>query len=195
MIFRKRECPRLRINCQKESGMIQWIMGLFLTLFLAIILSTQLQIKAFQASSLYMEDALAAASLACAVIDLQEYGVSHTLLIADPDDAYEKYCWALKGNLQLNEQWEGNNSNLLSGKVTVENFTIYNVQGNTVTIYYRDANGILHVSGEELGSCRAPNGILVVSTGIYSEISFPVKGILGMQARAHKGKLVDIVEN
>lgn len=205
MILPKKEFPRLRISLQDDSsrkgwmksaaGQIQWVMGLFLTLFLMIVLFAQLQIVAFQESSLYMEDALAAANLASAVIDLQEYGISNTIMIADPEKAYEKYCTALKGNLQLNEQWEGNNSSLLSGKVIVENYTIYNVQGNTVTVYYRGNDGLLYVSQEELGACRAPNGVPVVSTGIYSEISFPVNGLFGVQVRAHKGKLVDIVEN
>ena len=44
-----------------------------------------------------------------------------------------------------------------------------------------------------LGSVRAPNGVMVESTGIYSEIVYRVKGFPGIETDAHKGKLVDIV--
>lgn len=178
---------------QKTKGQINGITGLFFLLFLGILLATGLQVDAYRAASFYLEDALAASNLASALIDLEEFGISHAILIDNPEQAYEKFCNALKGNLQLDENWKGNNEMLISGAVTVENFTVYNVQENVVTVYSRNATGQLNIWQGILGTVKAPNEVLIESTSIYSEISFPVEGILGVTVQAHKGKLVDVV--
>lgn len=178
---------------QKTKGQLDGITGLFFLLFLGILLGTGLQVDAYRAASFYLEDALAASNLASALIDLEEYGISNAIIIENPGQAYERYCSALKGNLQLNEQWEGNNKTLISGAVTVENFTVYNVQDEVVTVYSRNAAGQINIWQGILGTVKAPNEVLIESTSIYSEISFPVEGILGVSVQAHKGKLVDIV--
>lgn len=198
MISQKREFLRQKINCyrhtvSKRPGQVEWVTGMFWVLFLSIVLCTQLQVEAYCAASMYLEDALAASNLASAIIDIQEYGSTHNLIIADVQEAYRKYCTALQKNLQLNEQWEGTNKTLVSGKVTIENYTVYNVVGNVVQVYQLGSDGVMIERLENVGSCVAPNGVSVVSTGIYSEISFPVEGIFGVNAMAHKGKLVDIV--
>lgn len=179
----------------RSKGLIGFISGMFLVLFLAIVLCANLQMESFQASSSYLEDALAAANLASAVIDLEEYGISHTLKITDPLGAYRLYCQAVKGNLGLNDQWEGSNQALISGIVTVETYIIYNVQRNNVTVHEVDSTGRLYSWQGLRGAVTAPNGQVVEYTGVYSEISFPVKGSFGMEVRARKGKLVDIVGN
>ena len=46
---------------------------------------------------------------------------------------------------------------------------------------------------EGLGSVKTPDGTLVESTSIYSRISFPVKGIFGVEIEAVKQKTVDII--
>lgn len=178
---------------RKTKGQINGITGLFFLLFLGILLATGLQVDAYRAASFYLEDALAASNLASALIDLEEFGISHTIIIENPELAYERFCTALKGNLQLNENWQGNNETLISGAVIVENFTVYNVQEDVVSVYSRDASGQLNTWQGILGNVKAPNEVLIESTSVYSEISFPVEGILGVNVQAHKGKLVDIV--
>ena len=177
----------------KSKGQIGVFCGLFLILFLAIVLCANLQVESFQASALYLEDALAASNLASAVIDLREYGISHVVKIEDPMGAYRIYCDAVKGNLGLNEQWEGSNIALISGPVIVETYIIYNVRGYMVTVHTVDNTGRLYSWQGLRGAVTAPNGQTVEYTGVYSEISFPVKSSFGMEVRAHKGKLVDIV--
>ena len=177
----------------KNGGQIGFVSGLFLVLFLAVILCANLQVESFQASALYLEDALAASNLASAVIDLEEYGISHVVTIADPLAAYRLYCDAVKGNLGLNDQWEGSNQALISGQVTVEAYIVYNVRENDVAVHAVDHTGRLYSWQGLKGAVTAPNGQVVEYTGVYSEISFPVKGSFGMEVRARKGKLVDIV--
>lgn len=172
---------------------MEGLVGLFFLLFLTILLCAELQLSVYQASGLYLEDALAASNLASAVIDVEEYGISHTVRIANPSEAYYQYLEALKENLHLNDSMEGDELSLISGPVTVVKYIIYNVEEERITVHHVLENGRVWTEQGVKGSITAPNGILIENTGVYSEISFPVKGFLGVTVTAHKGKLVDIV--
>lgn len=176
----------------RHSGSIEWVTGLFFLLFLSILLCVQMQMILYRSTSLYLEDALAASNLASAVIDIEEYGISHIVRISDLDEAYAKYEDAVKKNLNLNEYWEGTNTALISGKVSVVDYIIYNVEKDVVRILQVSEDGRVHIGEGVPGRVTAPNGILIEATGIYSELSFPVKGLFGITVQAHKGKLVDV---
>ena len=194
MNFKKRECRRLKTKWKEtEKGQLTWIIAPFMLLFMGTLLCGQMQLEVFRMSSVYLEDALAASNLASAIIDVEEYGISHKLVISDLDAAYEKYCMALKDNLGLNEMWECENKQLISGEVRVEKYIVYNVTDNQIVIQGRDAEGNLWESQYAMGQVYAPNGEEIVTTSIYSEISYPTKGIWNVEIQAHKGKLVDIV--
>lgn len=199
--MKRRDCLRQKIRrgltgknlLRRKSGSIEWVTGLFFILFLMILLCAEMQLSVYRASSLYLEDALAASNLASAVIDVQEYGISHTVRIADAAEAYELYLEAVKENLQLNDNWECANTTLISGQVTIENYTVYNVEEGVVSAFRVSENGRIRMEQGVLGGVAAPNGIPIESTSIYSEIAFPVEGLFGITVQAHKGKLVDIV--
>lgn len=178
-----------------ESGQIGWTAGLFFLLFLGVLLCAFLQMEVFRSSSRYLEDALALSNLASALIDIEEYGISHKLVIPDPEQAYERYKEAVKGNLNLNDSWECPAVGMISGPVSIVEYRVYNVSGNDVQVTYFDENGLISSWQETLGSAVAPNGVAVESTGVYSEIAYQVEGLFGVSVRAHKGKLVDVVEN
>ena len=176
-----------------ESGEAEWAAGLFALLFLGILLCATLQTDLYRSSSDYLEDALALSNLASAVVDVREYGISHRLLIEDPRNAYEIYREAVKGNLNLDENWRCPGVRLISGPVRIVNYTVYNVDVNDVTVSSFDGNGVMRQWQEPLGSAAAPNGVPIESTGVYSEITYFVEGFLGTMVEAHKGKLVDVV--
>ena len=115
------------------------------------------------------------------------------ITVADPQEAYVRFCAAVQGNLQLNEAWECSNKALISGKVSVESYIVYNVKKDVVTVYEVKNNGGVHSWQGSLGSVMAPNGKYVESTSIYSELAFPIEGLFGVMVNAHKGQLVDIV--
>lgn len=188
MDLKKREYLLLRT----ESGQIGWTLGLWFVLFLGILLCALLQIETLRASAHYMEDALAASNLAAAVIDVEEYGISHRLQIDSAEEAYIRYQRAIMGNLNLNENWECGSRGLISGPVHIENFTVYNVNGSEVDV--RSFGGDGTVAGWQgiLGQETAPNGKKVENTGIYSEISYRVRGLFGLNVMARKGKLADV---
>ena len=93
----------------RERGQASWVLGLFLILFLAILLCMQLQVALYRESAMYMEDALALSNLASAVIDIEEYGITQKVLITDPEQAYERYCHALRENLGLDTHFMAQN--------------------------------------------------------------------------------------
>ncbi len=215
MLFRNKECLLLKIkkisvlNYQENersskqlrmlkkycAGQVEWVTGIFLLLFLAIVLCTQFQVDMYRSCALYLEDALAASNLASAVIDLEEYGLSHNIRIAEPMKAFERYCEAVRKNLDLDDNWECSNTHMISGKVDIADYIVYNVKDNQVTAYRIGMDGQQQEWQGMLGSVTAPNGVLIEATSIYSEIKFPIEGFLGLTVEAHKGKLVDIVSN
>jgi len=168
--------------------------GAFSVLFLAVFLCALQELELFRTTSLYLEDALAASNLASAVVDLQEYGMTHTILIEDPGAAYERYQWAVKGNLNLSDGWESQTGGIVHGAVQIINYTVYNVRENEILVYYYDKNGLLTTWSTPPGGAVAPNGVTISSTSVYSEIAFTVKGMMGIEVQAHKGNLADIVK-
>ncbi|MCI8432827.1 MAG: hypothetical protein HFH83_06525 [Lachnospiraceae bacterium] len=191
MHLKKKEC----LLQSTEKGQIGWAAGLWLLLFLGCLLCALIQLDVYRSSAQYMEDALAASNLAAAVIDVEEYGISHQLQIKDVYGARERHIAAVKGNLGLTDAWECPNQALISGPVRIENFTVYSVSGNDVEISSFDENGVLSRSVGTFGQVAAPNGVLVESSGIYSEICYRIRGLFGVEVDARKGKLADVMRN
>lgn len=180
----------------KKAGKIEIFTGIYLVILLMILLSVQLQIRMFMATSTYMEDALAASNLASAVIDIQEYGMTHVVKIKSPDNAFELYREALKRNLSLDDNWESGQKDLIYGQVEILKYEIYNVEKNHITIYSYGTEGEdVRRIPNGLGSVYTPDGVLVESTSVYSKIGFPVKGVFGVVTEARKDKTVDIVSD
>lgn len=199
MSLRKREflpqnIKTIRTVMKKENGQVSRCMGLFLVLFLAVYLFAALQLERFRAASLYLEDALAASNLASAVVDIEQFGISHRIWIPDVSAAYEKYREAVRGNLNLDEAWRAADGGVIEGTVKVVNYTIYNVNGELVTVSSFDENGQTTENLYVIGAVKAPNGTEIESTSVYSEIAFMVEGFPGMYVEAHKGCLVDVVK-
>lgn len=195
MRFVKQGLLQQKIKLKKERGKIEWVTGLFYLLFLTVLLWAELQISAYEFAGAYLEDALAASNLASAVIDIEEYGISHTIRIANVWEAYGRYKKAVRENLQLNDNWECDNSVLISGPVTIERYIVYNLEKEVVNIYEVSPSGSICASQGVWGKVKAPDGTLISATSVYSEISFPIKGFLQTEVQARKGKLADVVTN
>ncbi len=192
MRLRKNVFRRRKIKA-KDRAQIEWVTGMFFVLMLSILLYTQLQLAAWHSASADLEDALAASNLAAALIDVREYGRTHRVYIPDAEAAYAIFQDAARDNLQLNEQWESVDQALIAGVVEIADFVVYNVKENHVeAVRVGDSGQAVESWSGIRGQLRAPNGVTVENTGIYSEICFPVEGFPGMEVQAHKGKLVDI---
>lgn len=189
MILRKGGFRRPKI----ESGQVEWVMGILCLTFLGVLFCAFLQMEIFRTSARYLEDALAASNLASAVIDVEEYGISHRVWIEDPEEAFATYQEAVKGNLGLDDNWNCVNHALASGPIHVVNYTIYNVSGNDVYGSSFDEAGNRTDFFDQIGSATAPNGKEIEHTGVYSEIKYDTEGLFGIAVEAHKGKLADVV--
>lgn len=190
---RRPKTEKKRIGRIGEKGQVSWVLGLFWILFLAILLCMQLQVALYRASSMYLEDALALSNLASAVIDIQEYGRTHRVLIPEPEQAYDRYCSAVKENLGLDDNYEATNHKLISGRVQIQKYIIYNVRGQKVSVWERNGSGQTWEWQGNLGEVKTPAGQFIEVTGVYSEITYPVEGFLGVTVAAEKSKLVDVV--
>lgn len=178
---------------KKRRGEIATFTLVYLILFLFVIAAFALQIRQYLALKSDTEDALAASNLATAVVDIQEYGISHNLIVADPDSAYRIYQDTIRVNLNLTDTWM-DSTGRISGPVTVEQYVVYNVRGQDVDVHsYGPGVTYASVVNGGKGSLTAPNGRTIESTSIYSRISYHVAGYFGTDVPAVKDNLVDIV--
>ena len=163
--------------------------------FLLVLLVAAFQFKSFtyMVSGAYVEDALAAADLASALIDVEEYGRTHNILITDTQRAFGIYRDALYYNLALDEAGYSSRTELLAGRVQLEEYTIYNVLEQEIQIIGFDGQGnCLRRDKAALGTVRTPDGVLVEHTTVYSRVRFQVMGLQGNIIEAEKEKSVDI---
>lgn len=179
----------LRLNT--ENGATTWVTGMFALIFIMLIASFEFQLAIFKATSDKLEDTLSSSGLAAALIDIETYGINHELIIKDVERSYEIYEETLKTNLNILDRQTAHNS-LISGPVIIDCFRIYNVSDDLVTEVVMSEGNVSETNTGVLGQMRAPNNQLIESTGIYSEISFPVRAFGGATYVARKSKLVEV---
>lgn len=178
---------------RKRRGEIATFTLVYLILFMLVIVAFALQIRQYLALSSDTEDALAASNLATAVVDIREYGISHNLIIADTDHAYQIYQDAIRVNLGLTNAWM-DSTGRISGPVAIEQYVVYNVRGQDVEVHsYGPGVTYASVVTGGKGNLTAPNGKKIESTSIYSRISYRVAGYFGTDVPAVKDNLADIV--
>lgn len=192
MNIRWKKQEALRRSIRRMRAGIQPVCGLFFCLFLFVLLVVLMELFRYHTSVLYLEDALAASGLAAAVVDLEEYGISHTIRIRDGEESYRKYVQALQDNLCLDEHWNSGKEQLIAGNVRMERFIIYTVNEQECYSRERDGAGHWHLRQAPKEGMYAPNGQAVEETAIYGEVSFEVQGMWGIRLRAQKGILVDV---
>ena len=170
------------------------VTGMFWILLVVIVIFFGLKTTQFMVISAYVEDALAASNLASAVIDVKEYGKSHQIIIEDPMEAYGLFRASLCRNLQLDDYLYPYEDSLLTSKLQLAEYRIYNVNEEGVEVYIIGSAGVITdcFSGKK-GEVFTPDGICVTATTVYSRVLFEVKGIGEQNIQAKKEKSVDIV--
>lgn len=192
-------CPRPSISrrgreLSAADGQVDVVTAMFF--FLLVLLVAVFQFKSFtyMVSGAYVEDALAAADLASALIDVEEYGRTHNILIADTQRAFRIYRDALYYNLALDEAGYSARTELLTGRVRIEEYTVYNVLDREIQITCYDEQGnCVYRESAAPGTVRTPDGAPVEHTTVYSRVAFQVTGLQGGIIEAVKEKSVDIV--
>ena len=140
-----------------------------------------------------VEDALAASNLASAIIDWEEYGKNHTIMIANTRRAFERFRDALIVNLNLDEQLNTTKHNGIYSQVAILKYIVYNVSGENIEIWEMDGYGNVMIQRNgKLGEVFTPDMVKVEGTTIYSKVGFWVEGLMEQQIYAQKEKSVDI---
>ncbi len=166
-------------------------MLLFLVILAAVLFG--LVITRYMVTAAGVEDALAASNLASAVIDLEEYGRSHTICIPDTEKAFQTFKEALCCNLELDSFLNTSNRDFLSAPVEIKEYIIYNVRDQAVDILVLDGEGRLQTQETGIrGNVFTPDNICVETTTIYSRVGFWVEGLMGQELYAEKEKSIDI---
>lgn len=177
-----------------RAGQVDVVVSMFFFLTVLIVAMFQFKIYTVMTAGAYVEDALAASNLASALIDVREYGSSHILRIGDTGEAFRVYRDALRLNLALDEEGYSARAELLTGKVCIREYIVYNVLDGEIQIDVYDGEGnCLRQETARPGSVRTPDGIPVEHTTIYSRVSFQVMGLMGQVIDGEKEKSVDIV--
>ncbi len=196
--WKKKECQRQRISgrvlMKKNAANVDLVSGMMLFFVLIIVIFFCFRITQYMVTAAIVEDALAASDLASAVIDVEEYGRTHRLWIADGKKAFEIYKDALQSNMKLDTQLYSSNNDLILGQVQIKEYIVYNVNGQDIEIEVYDGNGTLTFTGiGREGDVFTPDGICVQNTTIYSRIGFEVMGLAGHAIAGEKEKSIDIV--
>lgn len=197
-MWKRKECQLQKIRqsvwLMKKRGQIDVIVGMFYLLIVFIIVLFAFRMMQYTITSAVVEDALAASNLASAVVDVEEYGKSHTIYIQDPESAFLLYREALCHNLQLDEYLHTTNTEILASRVTIEEYIVYNVFGDFVEIYVMDESGQIQEYGTgKTAEVFTPDHVPVETTTIYSRVAFEVKGLWNQTISAKKEKSIDIV--
>ena len=183
-------------NISKSSGQAEYVLGMYALTMVMILAMVTLQILQYKADSDIAEDALAASALAALDVDPYRYGTDHMLVINDPEHAMEIFKNALKANMDLGDDYSPlpDNPSYVSGKVNIDDFRIYLVDGDEVTEYKVTDTGTVSFSGL-YGDMRTPGGQIVKSAGCYAAISFDTKGFMGTVVRARKDAYAEMVSD
>lgn len=185
--------PRLKTS---SAGQVDIVLAMFLLLVVVLITGFTSRVSVMQATGDYTEDALVGALLSAAIVDIQEYGKTGTIRIADERESYGLFTDSLRFNLKLEEGDYSSNEELIYGKVTILGFEIYNVIANEVErICIEESKEIYREVVGKCGEVRTPDGTVVENTTIYGKIGFYVKGMFDDSIYATKEKSVDIVRN
>ncbi len=195
--WRKKECLQQRINrsrlFEKNTGNVDIVSGMMFFCILILTIFFGFRMTQYMITAAGVEDALAASNLASAVIDVEEYGRTHRLGIADGEKAFQIYRDALQSNMRLDEELYSSNNEFVLGQVEIKEYIVYNVYGEEVDIQIFDGNGALTFAtiGRK-GDVFTPDRICVENTTIYSRIGFHVPGLAGHTIAGEKEKSIDI---
>ena len=186
--------PACRCGLSVRKGQVDVVAAMFFFLMVLIVALFQFKVYVYMAAGAYVEDALAVSNLASALIDVEEYGRSHSVRIRDTQNAFRVYRDALYYNLALNEEGYSAKEDLLTGQIELREYIVYNVFPQEIQISVYDGEGnCLRQERAGLGDVETPDGVPVEHTTIYSRVGFRVMGLMGRIIDAEKEKSVDIV--
>lgn len=180
---------------KRDKGSVEYSMCIMLLMVSVLLILFCFRIRSARVEKTYLEDGLASANLAAAVIDTDRYGETEELVITDTAGAYQTFQKALKTNLNLDDSFMPRDTYLMETPLKIQEFHIYNVEEDGITHVIYDSNGSKVTQEMALGGAVTPNGKEIESTTVYSRIEFDVKGFLTQRNRLTLENSVDVVKN
>lgn len=181
---------------KKKEGKIEVFISCIALIMVVLIVIMSVKLKEIKLTKNYIDDGLVSSLLASATIDLKEYGSSNNIINNDPEQSYYLFKDTLKSNLNLNNDFSAKNSNLITDKVNIEKFVIYNVKtSNDIEIIEVENGKIVNKTKENSGVLTTPEGVKIEKTTFYAKISFYVSGYLNNEKyKIVKEKSVDVTD-
>lgn len=179
---------------RKDRGIIEYSLSLIFLMICVLVILLTFSFRRSIIERTYLEDGLAASTLAAAIIDTDVYGESEELIISDTDRAYLTFKQTLKTNLGLDDSFMPTSEAFMESQVNVLEFRVYNVKEGLVTETLYDEHGNKQV--QILGvATMTPNNKVIESTTVYSKIEFDVKGYMNQVQRETMEYCADVVKN
>lgn len=129
---------------KKDEGLVQYVLAIMIVFIAALLIVYQMSIRKITIQKHEIEDGLTSSALASAIIDLNEYGTykyirsnngrgtgvlagSNNVWGSAEDNLFNIFKKNLATNLNLDEETlEPNEDSIISSKVVIKNFWIYN---------------------------------------------------------------------
>lgn len=141
-----------------------------------------------------IHDDLTLSLMASAIIDIEEFGLSNNIIIKDIDESYNIFLETLRYNMNLDDLYYSKTNDFITGPIIIEQYYIYNVKNDIVTIYKYDQSGFSSSSGI-LGEIKDPKGNPIVETSIFGKIKFPISLFMGMTTNGTVTEIIGITKN
>lgn len=183
------------MKLKKDKGIVEYTLSIMLLMIIVLLVLFVYRMRVIKITKENVEDALVSSNLACAVIDLEEFGTTNEIVIKDPQESYEIYKKALKGNMYLDDNFMPVDRKLINGKVTIHEFVVYSVNAGNVQVSRIGSDGIVSIQDYPGGAgiVQTPDGTVVNSSTVYSKIGFEIKSYRENVMYVYKQNSVDVV--
>ncbi|MCR3759371.1 hypothetical protein KYB31_10270 [Clostridium felsineum] len=129
-------------------------------------------------------------------VDINKFIDNNELEITDVNSAVQTFKYYLSKNMKLDLNLSPIGGSVASSQVTINEFTIYNVRGNTAEILtYNNGNFTeSKVENMILNPVKTSNGSIVKNTTVHATISYNVRLLFGQESKVTTSVDTDIVK-
>lgn len=183
--------------CKKKEGAVNATLAMIAVAVAVVLVFINSRIGLIKEMKTICEDALVSSTLAGAVVNVEEYGKSGSIIIDDYKKCYEYFKSSLDINLKLDDQNNSEYTSFFASPIEVTDFIVYNVNETTGKVQIMEGTGqtLVHTYEQAVGTVSAPDGTRIENTSIYSKIKFDVKFSNSVMIHADKDCCVDVKEN
>ena len=194
------------MNKKEGSSLVEFTV-IFTILFILILIVYAMRLSCIKSEAEMTHDDLLSSELAAyKEIDLDKLGRSDDLkliVFSDYNAAYNTFKEYLHYNLNLDENLNPKDKkfNFIKSRVNIEQFIIYNMEGNDIhrIILQENNSGGVNIVSDDLikdgkDKTKTPCGKIVESTTLYAKIGFDIERIFGQTQHVSIDEQTDIIK-